>query len=492
MRAIILLFLVAVMLICIFAGIIYGRDEFLPKSETNDEKEGRIEKLNKISSSVPNGIDYNGFWDMPDIGVRTPAEFESSQGLIISWSTYDWYTTSIFIELLQNYHSDNYAYIVVLNENERDNIKRIISENEISLGNIKFLEIQTNSCWIRDYSPIFVYDYRDTLAAIDMLYYPEREDDDNFPQNFSIEYEIPHYNLELFLEGGNFMTDGEGLIITTQALYTANSWMPEEQIDSTLMEYFGADRIVALQALEYDATSHVDMFAKLIDAEHIVISIPTDTTYDDYHRMRYNISILETLSLSSGAGIFEVIELPMYIEERSWPPGYNYNTYSNSVIIDEQVFVPRYDNELDDSAMTLYENIMPDYDIESIDCSAIVNAGGAVHCLVMQIPDARKLSVESGNSYCKPEILGKVYPNPFNSSVNIEIAADCPQAGPFTLNIYNLIGKRIKHFDAVSKSQIVVWDGRDSKGRLVVSGLYLITVTDQKGYSEYKKVIYSK
>ena len=74
--------------------------------------------------------------------------------------------------------------------------------------------------------------------------------------------------------------------------------------------------------------------------------------------------------------------------------------------------------------------------------------------------------------------LGNNYPNPFNPSTTIEYAV--PQSGNVTIDIYNLVGQRIKTLvdDAFSAGRYkTVWDGKDNAGVNVSSGIYFYSIT---------------
>ena len=68
------------------------------------------------------------------------------------------------------------------------------------------------------------------------------------------------------------------------------------------------------------------------------------------------------------------------------------------------------------------------------------------------------------------------HPNPFNPKTIIEY--DLPKPGIVDLRIYDINGQRVKKFCNICQAGInkTIWDGRNSKGNLVASGIYFYQV----------------
>jgi hypothetical protein len=78
--------------------------------------------------------------------------------------------------------------------------------------------------------------------------------------------------------------------------------------------------------------------------------------------------------------------------------------------------------------------------------------------------------------------LIQAYPNPFNDHVVIQyrIPQDWNGQQPFQLDIYNVVGQRIRRLcqsqGASPGLHSVPWDGRDDQGRAVASGIYFCSI----------------
>jgi hypothetical protein len=88
--------------------------------------------------------------------------------------------------------------------------------------------------------------------------------------------------------------------------------------------------------------------------------------------------------------------------------------------------------------------------------------------------------------------LSQNYPNPFNPTTKIEFTL--PKSGFVTLQIYDVLGRKVKtlvseHLSSGYKS--VIWDGKNDDGKDVASGVYFyqLRVGD---FSEPRKMVLLK
>jgi hypothetical protein len=72
--------------------------------------------------------------------------------------------------------------------------------------------------------------------------------------------------------------------------------------------------------------------------------------------------------------------------------------------------------------------------------------------------------------------LHQNYPNPFNPSTSMAI--DFPTASDYKLTIYNIAGQTVKTFSGAAEAGTLTltWDGRDSRGSQVATGVYFYAI----------------
>ena len=93
--------------------------------------------------------------------------------------------------------------------------------------------------------------------------------------------------------------------------------------------------------------------------------------------------------------------------------------------------------------------------------------------------------VVGGNNFLPEEFnLYQNYPNPFNPSTTIKFSL--PQEAKVNIKIYNVVGKEITQLvneTRLSGEYEITWDGRDSNGNQMPSGIYFITMFANPGLS---------
>jgi hypothetical protein len=89
-------------------------------------------------------------------------------------------------------------------------------------------------------------------------------------------------------------------------------------------------------------------------------------------------------------------------------------------------------------------------------------------------------------------VLGQNYPNPFNPTTRISF--DLPKSCEVKLEVYNLLGQRVKTLlsgQMTAGSHGIDWNSTDENGKQVSSGIYLYRLTAGE-YLETKKMVLLK
>ena len=89
------------------------------------------------------------------------------------------------------------------------------------MSNIDFIYGDTDSIWVRDYGPWFIFEGT-TQAIVDTEYNRPRPNDDLIPQVIGADWGLNVYGMTPETTGGNHMSDGLGMSMSTELVYNEN------------------------------------------------------------------------------------------------------------------------------------------------------------------------------------------------------------------------------------------------------------------------------
>ncbi len=324
------------------------------------------------------------FTTPPPTPVRTMAEWEQVQGIIIAWTSY----TSILRQIVDYAQDEGLVFIVCSDSNT---VRNYLTSGGVPLINLKLIQTSFNSVWCRDYGPWAVYSgVADSLKMIDWIYNRPRPLDDNVSVVFSSYINTPLYQSivspnNLTATGGNFMVDGHGTGFSSKLILNENSGKTEAQINSIMNQYMGVSRYIKMDNLPYDQIHHIDMHMKLLDEETLLVGeYPAGVA--DGPQIEANLQYILNNYLTCFGRPYKVIRIPMPPNSSGqYPPTANYYTYTNSVFINKTIIVPIYGLSKDTTALRIYRESLPGCRVVGINCSGMISALGAIHCITKEI-----------------------------------------------------------------------------------------------------------
>ena len=310
----------------------------------------------------------------PPIGpARNPAEWEPMTGAIIRWPL------GIPVSLIAEMSEDLQIYTIVANSSEQSSATATYSSGGVNMSNVFFIMAPTNSIWTRDYGPWFIFDGTGNYGIVDHVYNRPRPYDDLIPGVIGAEWGVPVYGMDLTATGGNHMSDGLGMSMSTRLIYDENPGMAPRDVDAMMKDYLGNDYTV-LDYIESGGIHHIDCWAKFLDPTTILIK-DVSPGHPSYHLLNARADFLATKTSAWGR--------PYTIVRAYCPYG---TAYTNSIILNDKVFVPIFSTSWDDSALQVYQRAMPGYEVLGFYGSWYDN--DAIHCRIMGVTDRYMLEVD--------------------------------------------------------------------------------------------------
>ena len=314
--------------------------------------------------------------------VRVMAEWEEIQALVITWTSF----TGILTEVVRHAVAECRVIIVT---NTPATVANQLTAANIPLDNVDFLDIPYNSIWIRDYGPWAIYYHDvDSLAIADFKYNrPQRPNDDLIPEAIAEFLGLPYYSASVppnvwVHTGGNNLRDGMGTIFSSELTLGENLYKNEHQIDSLAAAYLGADRFVKYPILAYDGIHHIDMHMRIIDEETFIVGQYPEGVADG-PQIEANIDYLKTNYRTPFGNTYNIVRVPMPPDFLGRYPdqGGDYRTYANAIFLNKTILVPTYEEQYDTTALRIYREQLPGYNVVGIDCNDIITSLGALHCI---------------------------------------------------------------------------------------------------------------
>lgn len=322
----------------------------------------------------------------PSTPVRTMAEWEELDGIIIAWTSY----LPLLRQIVSSAQLEGLVWIICSDSNS---VKAYLQGGGVPLTNLSFIIAPFNTVWCRDYGPWCVYTLQgDTLGLVDFKYNRPRPLDDAIPSILAARWSMPLYQTlsgsdSLSHTGGNFMVDGFGTGFASKLIEMENPWHSAAHIDSILFRYCGIQigRMIRMTVLPYDIIHHIDMHMKLLDEETLLIGeYPVGTA--DGPQIEANIQFIQNNYPDCYGRPYRIVRIPMPPNSfGQYPPTSDYFTYTNSLIVNKTCLVPIYGFPQDTTAIRIYKENMPGYTVTGYDCNQIIPAAGAIHCITKEM-----------------------------------------------------------------------------------------------------------
>ncbi len=210
----------------------------------------------------------------------------------------------------------------------------------------------------------------------------EEDDDTNIDFANQLGWDIQE--LPLFFTGGNFMTDGYGMGFSTQLMVNENN-IDNEAFKNIVSQELNLDNYYIFDNPNESSIQHIDCMAKLVNSETIIIKqvsegSPEYDCIEDFAQMFYDLNTFYDRPFN-----IHRVYCPS-INSASWEVN-PVAAYTNSLILNNKVYVPQYGIPEDLQALQTFEDAMPGYEVLGFDDSQSNPWYGedALHCRTIGI-----------------------------------------------------------------------------------------------------------
>jgi agmatine/peptidylarginine deiminase len=290
-------------------------------------------------------------------------------------------------QLLANLPPEVGAYLIVPNGNPY--MEKYAPQ--FQTGRFREFPIPIASNWVRDYFPEVVIRRDGSAKLVQFRYaHPNGANARELGMEIARLLGLPFETSELIVEGGNLLADvQQGRLFLTEVVLRNNPTLTVEQVETELRRLLEIDNIVWMPVLPMEGTGHIDIFAKFVGENNVIVS-------DSLNPLRKpTLDLVAQQFLALG---YSVMRIPNAEEA-----GQNAVTksYTNSLLVNNVAFVPSYYwpdyhedpltdpsigqqvRAFDETAAAVYRSL--GYYVVQIPMLTLTDYGGAIHCLTKQI-----------------------------------------------------------------------------------------------------------
>ena len=370
-------------LVGLFLSLIIGLN-FNAFSQQQELPEWRLKKyLSEEEMYMP--ITNRSFVETPPPTgeVRFPGEYEPMQAAMVV------YPLGIPVELVREMAEDC-KVIIVTPTTQQNYAQSEFQAAGVNMANIEYLNAQTNSYWIRDFGPWYIFNGKEP-AIVDNKYNRPRPYDDDIPGHFAEYWDIEMFGMNVVHTGGNMMEDGRGNGVSDDIVITesAAEGITEEQVYERMKDYLGIDPYHVTIDPQGDYIAHVDCWGKYLAPDKIILArVPeSNPRYPYYEEVA---EYFETTNCCWG--------YPYKVYRIDIPGGSVISPYTNSLILNKKVLMPLGSNAAyNEAALNLYREAMPGYEVIGVENNSYWDGWlntDALHCRVRGVMDFNMFYVD--------------------------------------------------------------------------------------------------
>jgi agmatine deiminase len=313
--------------------------------------------------------------------IWCPSEYEPMDGILIAW---EGSTTqnNVLLDIARHVtgpHGKANIYVSVDTVSEQNSVTTTLANGGVDMTRVKFIVTTTDTIWIRDYGPRYIYQ-GDVRSIIDHTYNRPRPNDNLFPTAFSGYKKHARYEIPLIHGGGNFHNNSMGTGLVTRLINQENPSLTESQIGALWWDYQRLSmRFYNRFPTSVDSTGHIDMWMQVIGDKRVIISEWPNNPGST------QAIICENAAAGLAADGWTVYRTPAILSG-----GVHY-TYTNSVICNDVVMVPSFTGFTGSStrngeAQAVFQQAFPGKQVVMVNAQPLITAAGALHCVTMHVP----------------------------------------------------------------------------------------------------------
>ena len=351
-----------------------------------------LDLLRRLGEQKPALSDDKPYSKFP----RLSGEFEPQRSVLLSISDLKPHHQGMLKEVIAKTTGRLPLVILVNDQKQLKTAVEIAESTKANIDHVSFYVFKLDTIWLRDFGPRFL-ETESQPQSIDFYYDGTRPQDDQFPNKWGELAGINNTTVEWTLQGGNLISNGEGLAITSTRFFEDNhvrfpfrnrpnnvEYERRKLVVDAFKKETNIDRLLFLKPLNPEATKHVDMLTTFLAPDHMLVA-----------RLDPRVDPANAQILDENARFLKTVEVdgrPMRVDRIDIPPrqGKYWSPYTNVIFANDLVLIPTYKSDppaLINRAIQTYRRLLPGKEVDTIDMTSMKKLEGALHCLSINVPE---------------------------------------------------------------------------------------------------------
>lgn len=325
-----------------------------------------------------------------------PAEWEPHERTWMAWPTADYTLEPDASEAHQAW--SNVANAIV----EFEPVTMLVGAGDLATARkylspkVDTLIAELNDGWARDIGPTFVKDPKGAVAGVNWVFngwgaqggWASWDKDDKVAELITAATGNQVINSPLINEGGGIHVNGKGAVLLTETVQLGegrNSEWSREEVEAELHAKLGTSEAIWIRrglTRDYDefgTRGHIDIVACFANEDTILFHDQQDETHPDF---AVSHEVKRTLTETTN---FKLVGVPAPKTLRD-DHGFVDYSYINHYICNGAVILCAFDDENDEVAKQILEDVYPGREIVFVDARPLFARGGGIHCITQQQP----------------------------------------------------------------------------------------------------------
>jgi agmatine deiminase len=331
-----------------------------------------------------------------DLGFTMPAEWAEHTGCWMAWPK----RAALWREHLDGARRDYARVAQAIAAHEPLTLiadPQDVAEASLRCGpSVNVVSMPIDDSWLRDSGPTIVSNRDGRRAAAAFTFnawgnkYRPHDLDASLGTRLAEAAGFSAYRSKLVAEGGGFLSDGEGTLITAETCILNENRNPgwsKAEAEAELRAMLGVTKVIWLpgDVTDTETDGHVDGYVAYVKPATVLIEVVADPADPRHAIMAENRRVLERETDAHGRrfNLLPIAEAPRSVVAEG-----SCRSYVNFYLANRAVIAPAYGIAEDQAVTETLARAYPDRKVVMVALKDLFRGGGGIHCITQQIPAA--------------------------------------------------------------------------------------------------------